>query len=174
MPGGDDFFPSSDERDCVEDDPFSDCVEDNLLSSCIDEPDCVEGGIFKCEIATGKFLFFSSVIKKVSAWGGQTRKVPKGGTAFPRSHRKAIFYCEPGAEFSDPTITAKALDWVETLRLELTPYFNGGYVNVLDRRISQYGKQYYGEKNFRTLQDIKKKYDPTNLFKFEQSLPVCK
>ena len=90
--------------------------------------------------------------------GGQIqRKFQKGGTAFPKSHRKAIFYCEGGAEFSDKKIKAKALDWVETLRLELSPYFSGGYVNVLDRAISQYGKEYYGNKNYSKLQRIKKK-----------------
>lgn len=107
------------------------------------------------------------------AWGGNTKRMPKGGSAFPESHRKAIFYCEPGAEFSDQQITARALDWVETLRLELQSYSVGGYVNVLDRAIAQYGKQYYGTKNFKKLQQIKKKYDPHNVFKFEQSIPVC-
>ena len=107
------------------------------------------------------------------AWGGHTEQVPKGGTAFPRSHRKAIFYSEPGAEWSDPTINAEALTWVEGLRLALRPYFCGGYVNVLDRSIAQYGREYYGRKNFGTLQRIKKARDPTNVFHFEQSIPLC-
>lgn len=107
------------------------------------------------------------------AWGGHTRKVPKEGTAFPKSHRKAIFYCEPGAQWSDPTINAQALTWVESLRLKLEPFFCGGYVNVLDRSISQYGEQYYGRKNFARLQRIKAEYDPHNVFHFEQSIPKC-
>jgi hypothetical protein len=106
------------------------------------------------------------------AWGGHTRIVPKGGTAFPKSHRKALFYAEPGVEFSDVKITAQALDWVETLRLQLSPYFKGGYCNVLDRAILQYGKEYYGKRNYEKLQKIKKKYDPTNVFHFEQSVAV--
>jgi hypothetical protein len=106
------------------------------------------------------------------AWGGETRKEPQGGTAFPLSHRRAIFYSEPGAEWSDSKLNATALDWVETLRLELSPYFKGAYANVLDRAISQYGKEYYGE-NFSRLQKIKKQYDPDNVFHFEQSIPVC-
>ena len=106
------------------------------------------------------------------AWGGHTRKEPPGGTAFPSSHRKAIFYAEPGAEWSDATINAQAFTWVESLRLQLEPYFCGGYVNVLDRSISEYGKQYYGKKNFARLQRIKKQRDPDNVFHFEQSIPV--
>lgn len=107
------------------------------------------------------------------AWGGHTKIVPKGGTAFPRSHRKAIFYCEAGAEWNDRKIDAKALNWVETLRLALLPHTRFGYVNVLDRSISQYGEQYYGQKNFTKLKKIKKKYDPANIWKFEQSIPPC-
>lgn len=107
------------------------------------------------------------------AWGGHTRHIPKGGTAFPNSHRKAIFYSEPGAEWADQNVNAQALDWVQSLRLQLKPYFHGGYVNVLDRSIAQYGKQYYGRKNFARLQRIKKIVDPHNLFHFEQGVPLC-
>jgi hypothetical protein len=107
------------------------------------------------------------------AWGGRTRVEPAGGTAFPRSHRRAIFYAEPGAEWSDAGINAQALTWVEGLRLALQPFFHGGYVNVLDRCIAHYGQQYYGRKNFARLQRIKQERDPHNVFHFEQSIPLC-
>ena len=100
------------------------------------------------------------------AWGGHTRKIPKGGTSFPQSHRNALFYAEPGAEFHDEKIIAQALNWVETLRLELSCYFQGGYVNVLDRSISKYWKEYYGNKNYLELQRIKKKYRSQECFSF--------
>jgi hypothetical protein len=106
------------------------------------------------------------------AWGGHTHQVPEGGTAFPFSHRKAIFYSEFGAEWADPKIDADAFSWVETSRLQLSPFFHGGYVNVLDRSISQYGEQYYGE-NYERLQRIKKQCDPENVFHFEQGVPLC-
>lgn len=107
------------------------------------------------------------------AWGGSTREVPPGGTAFPRKHRKAIFYAEPGAQWADAKINAQAFTWVESLRFELSPFFSGGYVNVLDRSIAQYGKEYYGRKHFARLQRIKAERDPNNVFHFEQSIPVC-
>jgi hypothetical protein len=107
------------------------------------------------------------------AWGGHTRKIPKGGTAFPKSHRQAIMYAEPGAEWNDSKIIPQALSWVETLHLELQRYSIGAYVNVLDRSISEYGEQYYGKKNYAKLQGIKKKYDPKNVWHFEQSVPTC-
>src|SRR5581483_9615054 len=58
------------------------------------------------------------------AWGGQTRTEPLGGTAFPKSHRKAIFYAEPGAEWARKEDNARAFSWVESLRLALEPYFH--------------------------------------------------
>jgi FAD/FMN-containing dehydrogenase len=106
------------------------------------------------------------------AWGGATHHVPKGGTAFPKSHRHAIFYSEPGAEWSDSSSTAYALSWVESLRLQLEKFFHGGYVNVVDRSISQYGEEYYGRKNYAKLQRIKQRYDEDNVFHFEQSVPL--
>ena len=104
------------------------------------------------------------------AWGGNTRKKPKGGTAFPSSHRKAIFYCEPGAEWSDSSITSQAFDWVSTFREALKPYFHGGYCNVLDAAIGRPGEEYYGRKNCIKLQQIKRKYDKANFFFFEQGI----
>lgn len=106
------------------------------------------------------------------AWGGNVQEEPPEGTAFPCSHRKAILYSEPGAEWSDCKIIAEALSWVENFRLELQPYFKGGYVNVLDRAIAQYGKEYY-EDNFDRLQEVKKKWDPHKIFYFEQSITNC-
>lgn len=107
------------------------------------------------------------------AWGGATHNVPDSGTAFPNSHRRALFYSEPGAEWSNPANNAYALSWVATLRQQLQDFFHGGYVNVVDRSIAQYGAEYYGRKNYGRLQRIKKRYDPDNVFHFEQSVPVC-
>jgi len=75
---------------------------------------------------------------------------PLFGTAFPRHHRRALFYCEPAP--NGPTNQeCRCPHLVESLRLALKPYFHGGYVNVLDRRHRTYGRQYYGE----TMQDCR-------------------
>ncbi|CAG8721817.1 3320_t:CDS:2 [Gigaspora margarita] len=49
---------------------------------------------------------------------------------------------------------------------------NESYQDFIDRDLDHWQKKYYGEKNFEKLVNIKKKYDPDNLFNFPQSIPV--
>ena len=51
-------------------------------------------------------------------------------------------------------------------------YTQGSYVNVPDRAITDWGNSYYGT-NFDRLKTIKSKYDPNEVFKFEQSIPLA-
>jgi len=101
------------------------------------------------------------------ALGAAARKLPSGGAAFP--FRKAIMYTECGAEWSDPDITPQALTWIEKFRLAMLPYFSGGYVNVLCAEISNYEEEYYGDSAER-LGRVKARYDPHDVFHFEQSI----
>ena len=102
-------------------------------------------------------------------WGGVARTVPSGGSAFP--HRMALFYAEPGAEWTDRQTSGAHLTWVAECRDIMKPYSTGGYVNVPDRSLLDWGVAYYGL-NFPRLQAIKKRYDPQNVFTFEQSIPL--
>lgn len=102
------------------------------------------------------------------AWGGAVRKAPPGGTAF--YWRDSIFYSEPGAAWSGADATGVNLAWVEDFRNALRPYIEGGYVNVPDVAIADWGETYYGP-HFERLREIKSKYDPTEVFNFEQSIP---
>jgi hypothetical protein len=49
------------------------------------------------------------------------------------------------------------------------PYVEGSYINVPDRTINDL-RTYYGD-NLGRLQEVKRKYDPENVFHFEQSIP---
>jgi hypothetical protein len=49
------------------------------------------------------------------------------------------------------------------------PYVRGSYINVPDSSINDL-RTYYGD-NLARLQQIKRKYDPQNVFRFEQSIP---
>jgi len=46
----------------------------------------------------------------------------------------------------------------------------GGYVNVPDTALANWEEAYYGT-HFKRLRKIKSKWDPYNVFKFEQSIP---
>ena len=110
------------------------------------------------------------------AFGGAVVKRPKGGTAFP--HRDALFYSEPGAGWGqrgtqpgvcDP-LTPQAQAWIAEFSQALRPYVDGAYVNVPNVGMQGWEKAYWGS-NFRRLRGIKTKYDPYNVFQYEQSVP---
>ncbi|KWX69539.1 FAD-linked oxidase [Paenibacillus riograndensis] len=65
------------------------------------------------------------------------------------------------------------MQWVKRFRRALRPFVQGDYVNFPDLQIKNWPKAYYGE-NFGRLKQVKRKYDPHNVFRFAQSVPVGK
>ncbi|WP_406294382.1 FAD-binding oxidoreductase [Streptomyces sp. NBC_00624] len=116
----------------------------------------------------------------VQAFGGNVRKSPRGGTAFP--HRNALFYSEPGVGWGtrsdqpgvcDP-LTSECQAWIAEFSQALRTYVNGAYVNVPNIAQQDWETAYW-RNNFDRLRKIKAKYDPNNVFQYEQSVPpaVC-
>ncbi|MFD9092637.1 FAD-binding oxidoreductase [Streptomyces collinus] len=112
----------------------------------------------------------------VQAFGGAVRKSPRGGTAFP--HRDALFYAEPGAGWGkrsdqpgvcDP-LTPQAQAWIAEFSQALRPYVDGAYVNVPNIGVQDWETAYWG-RNYSRLRRLKAKYDPRNVFQYDQSIP---
>ncbi|WP_410813814.1 FAD-binding oxidoreductase [Micromonospora sp. 067-2] len=106
--------------------------------------------------------------------GAQTSE-PFGGSAFP--HRDALFYSEPGAGWgtrgepdSGDATTPIAQTWIAEFSQALRPYVNGAYVNVPNIGMAEWERAYWG-RNVDRLRRIKAKYDPHNVFQYEQSIP---
>lgn len=128
-------------------------------------------GSFMAKAPTADCNYFTN------AFGGAVRSSePSGGSAF--AHRNALFYAEPGAGWgtrgglpasADP-LTAKCQTWIAEFGEALRPFSNGGYVNVPNAGMPQWETAYWGS-NVDRLRTIKAKYDPQNVFSFEQSLP---
>jgi FAD/FMN-containing dehydrogenase len=111
-----------------------------------------------------------------NAFGGVvTGSEPSGGSAF--AHRNAHFYAEPGAGWgtrggipaTDDSLTEKCLAWIAEFGQALAPYVNGAYVNVPNAGMPDWETAYWGAGVDR-LRAVKAKYDPTNVFSFEQSV----
>ncbi|MFD8964866.1 FAD-binding oxidoreductase [Streptomyces sp. NPDC059568] len=109
------------------------------------------------------------------AFGGAVRKAPRGGTSFP--HRDALFYSEPGAGWgkrgvpgSGDELTTQAQAWIAEFSQALRPYVHGAYVNVPNIGMQDWETAYW-DGNFDRLRQIKQKYDPRNVFQYEQSIP---
>jgi FAD/FMN-containing dehydrogenase len=117
-----------------------------------------------------------------NAFGGAVRdSEPSGGSAFV--HRNSLFYAEPGAGWGgargelpvgrpaapDP-LTPVCLDWIAEFTEALAPYVNGAYTNVPNADMADWETAYWGP-NVDRLRTTKTKYDPHNVFCFEQSIP---
>ncbi|TCB99544.1 FAD-binding protein [Micromonospora zingiberis] len=106
---------------------------------------------------------------------GAQAQEPPGGSAFP--HRDVLFYSEPGAgwgtrgvpDSGDP-LTPVAQAWIAEFSQALRPYVHGAYVNVPNIGMQEWETAYWGA-NFDRLRKIKAKYDPRNVFQYEQSIP---
>jgi len=147
-----------------------------FFSQFVSDPFPVEAisliGSFMSKAPTPDCNYFTN------AFGGAVKaSEPSGGSAF--THRNALFYAEPGAGWgtrgggvpatADP-LTAKCQAWIAEFSEALRPYVNGAYVNVPNAGMADWETAYWGP-NVDRLRTIKAKYDPENVFCFEQSVP---
>jgi len=107
------------------------------------------------------------------SYGGYVNSIAPNATAFP--HRDQLF-CTQAAAFFGPTdspaVRQAAVDWLTALNSSMTPYNSGGaYINYIDGNQTNWEQAYYGA-NLPRLKKVKRKYDPTNLFAFEQAIPT--
>lgn len=111
-----------------------------------------------------------------NAFGGVLRgSEPEGGSAF--AHRSALFYAEPGAGWgirsgtpadADP-LTPTCVAWLADFSRAMEPYVDGAYTNVPNAGMADWEQAYWGS-HVERLRAIKAKYDPGNVFRFEQSI----
>jgi FAD/FMN-containing dehydrogenase len=112
-----------------------------------------------------------------NAFGGAVKdSEPFCGSAF--NHRDALFYAEPGAGWgtrggtpaaADP-LTVKCQAWIAEFSKALKPYVNGAYINVPNAGMADWESAYWGP-NVDRLRTVKARYDPDNVFRYEQSIP---
>lgn len=109
-----------------------------------------------------------SMIQFLPGGGYPSRIAPDATAAYPR---KAKFVVQYNAYWNAPEDGKKNIAWIEGFRTALLPYTSGAYVNYNDGTLTNYLQDYYGP-NLPRLVEIKKKYDPDNVFHFEQSIPT--
>jgi hypothetical protein len=104
------------------------------------------------------------------ALGGAVSRVAPGDTAF--AYRNAQILAAYQSNWSDPDDDEANVAWVEGLRNALRPHTTGGsYVNIPDRALADWPRAYYGD-NLPRLVEVKRRYDPENIFQFPQSIPL--
>jgi FAD/FMN-containing dehydrogenase len=107
------------------------------------------------------------------AWGGKIADLAPDATAFP--HRRARFLAQEFVTFHGP-ITDSALRtngrWLMNLWRAFRPVASGAaYVNYIDPELRGWLGAYYGD-NLARLIDVKRRYDPDDVFRFAQSIPT--
>lgn len=100
--------------------------------------------------------------------GGACAAIPPTDSAY--FYRKAPFFVVYSTQWLQPEADQRQIAEVDALRTKLLPYTVGDYIGNPDRNLKDYLKEYFGD-NAERLRCIKRKYDPNNLFQFEQSIP---
>jgi FAD/FMN-containing dehydrogenase len=99
---------------------------------------------------------------------GAVSRVRKDETAF--SHRMSPYNVVIMTMWTDPAGAEKHIRWADQLSTAMQPFSSGGvYVNDLGNEGEERVKAAYGT-NYERLVSLKNKYDPTNLFRFNQNI----
>lgn len=114
-----------------------------------------------------------SATAKLFSWGGAISRIPRSATAFV--HRSALFLASfsVGWPTQIPSNESQPeLDWLNATFDAFLPYtIAESYQNFIDPALADWQTAYYGE-NLERLMSIKAVYDPSNVFRFAQSIPM--
>lgn len=97
--------------------------------------------------------------------GGAISDINKDETAF--YYRDALFILGFQSVWEDSVYKAANDQWVQERFNILSTYTEGSFINFPIVQATDYEKNYYGA-NLERLKEVKRKYDPTGIFDFEQ------
>lgn len=147
-PGIQDYWKSSFLRE------ISDEVIDTMIAYCANRPSPMCHGGFEYQL------------------GGAVSRVDQGATAF--NHRDAQYSFLSIGMCTDPEEAKRCIQWAREFWEAMQPFSTGGvYVNYLGREADEGTeriKAAYGSEKYERLVALKNKYDPANLFRFNQNI----
>jgi FAD/FMN-containing dehydrogenase len=107
------------------------------------------------------------MVQLLSGGGASARQGIQDTAVF---HRGAKFVLQYDGYWDDPADEGVNTEWVEKMRDSMLPYATGAYVNYHDALLEDPLVAYYGP-NLVRLAEVKKAYDPGNVFRFPHSIP---
>ena len=106
-------------------------------------------------------IFFGAI-------GGATMRKPPDFTAY--AHRDARFVMNVHGRWQEPADDRRCIAWARDFFAASAPFASGGvYVNFLTSEESDRVRTAYGP-NYERLAQIKRRYDPDNLFRVNQNV----
>jgi len=110
--------------------------------------------------------FFACV--QFDSYGGAIGDVEPEETAFP--HRKALFHAQYMIYYNERGDRDHAEQWIRNWYQQTVGFLSEhAYANYVDADLKDFEWSYYGV-NVDRLRQIKRRYDPGNLFRYEQSI----
>lgn len=130
------------------------------------EPSAIEAVVAAMHATPGGHSFML-----LEAIGGQARSEPPGGAAF--GQRQARWNASALGIWEDPSDDATQIAWVRRTADALKPasltgagYGNYAPVDETDERV----RAGFGTERYARLRDVKRRYDPDNLFRFNHNI----
>jgi FAD/FMN-containing dehydrogenase len=114
----------------------------------------------------------TSIYVICDAYGGAVTSAAPDATAF--AHRGDTLFCiQYGSNWTNLSDTPQRLDDMRQCYAAMRPYVSGAaYVNYCDLELIDYPSAYWGQ-NLPRLKHIKSAFDPDNIFKHAQSVPLA-
>ncbi|WP_137136689.1 FAD-binding oxidoreductase [Rhizobium sp. FKY42] len=114
---------------------------------------------------------FNDVGLILNAYGGAINDLTETETAFP--HRSSVGYMiHYYAGWDDPRLTPRKTRAMTAFYDGLQRFMPGkAYVNYSDVQLRDFATAYWGQ-NLKRLKQVKRSFDPDNLFAFQQSVPL--
>jgi hypothetical protein len=108
-------------------------------------------------------------VAQLRVLGGAMARVPADATAF--AHRSSRIMVNLAAFYDGPDDRVVRQRWVEAFAAALQQHDQGAYVGFLGDEGQPRVRQAYPGATFKRLVAVKARYDPTNLFRFNQNIP---
>ena len=111
-------------------------------------------------------------VAQLRVLGGAVARVPVEATAF--AHRRSPMMVNVAAIYEDPDQAATHHRWVTDFAAALHQGDTGAYVGFIGDEGEARVRDAYPEPTWQRLAAIKRRYDPTNLFRLNQNVPPAR
>jgi FAD/FMN-containing dehydrogenase len=135
----------------------------NMFLDQVDEP-AAGAMLERLRVSTG-----SLTVAQLRVLGGAMARVPVDATAF--AHRRSPIMAHVAALYEKPEDKAVHEAWASESMDALKQDDGGAYVNFLGDEGAERVRSAYPAKTWERLALIKRRYDPTNLFRLNQNIP---